>query len=113
PPTKVDFVPNHAATPTLASSNGASAPPPAWQLRDYQRAAVDATLRHFRSSDAPACVVLPTGAGKSLIIAELSRLARGRVLVLAHVKELCEQNYEKFTRSGLPAGLFVAGLGKK
>jgi DNA repair protein RadD len=84
-----------------------------WQLRDYQRAAVNATLQHFRGSDTPACLVLPTGAGKSLIIAELARLARGRVMVLAHVKELCEQNYEKFSRCGVEAGLFVAGLGRK
>ncbi len=84
-----------------------------WQLRDYQAAAVQATLRHFRSTDDPACLVLPTGAGKSLIIAELARLARGRVLVLAHVKELCEQNYEKFSRSGIGAGLYVAGLNRK
>lgn len=97
-------------TSTPARSSTAS---PTWQLRDYQQAAVDATLRHFRGSDAPACLVLPTGAGKSLIIAELARLARGRVLVLAHVKELCEQNYEKFSRSGIAAGLFVAGLGRK
>lgn len=74
---------------------------------------MDATLQHFRGSGAPACLVLPTGAGKSLIIAELARLARGRVLVLAHVKELCEQNYEKFSRCGIAAGLFVAGLGRK
>lgn len=86
---------------------------PGWQLRDYQAAAVQATLGHFRSSDDPACLVLPTGAGKSLVIAELARLARGRVLVLAHVKELCEQNYEKFTRSGMSAGLYVAGLKRK
>lgn len=86
---------------------------PGWQLRDYQAAAVQATLRHFRASAEPACLVLPTGAGKSLIIAELARLARGRVLVLAHVKELCEQNYEKFTRSGMSAGLYVAGLKRK
>ncbi len=29
-------------------------------------------------------IVLPTGAGKSTVIAELARVARGRVLVLAH-----------------------------
>lgn len=99
--------------PTTPTSNAPSPASPTWELRDYQRAAVEATLRHFRASDAPACLVLPTGAGKSLVIAELARLARGRVLVLAHVKELCEQNYEKFSRSGLQAGLFVAGLGRK
>lgn len=58
-------------------------------------------------------VVLPTGAGKSLVIAELARIAKGRVLVLAHVKELVEQNYEKYRSYGLSAGIFSASLGKK
>ncbi len=58
-------------------------------------------------------IVLPTGAGKSLIIAELARIARGRVLVLAHVKELVEQNYQKFVSYGLEAGIFSAGLDRK
>ena len=56
-------------------------------LRPYQQEAVDATLNHFRRHKTPAVIVLPTGAGKSLVIAELARLARGRVLGLAHVKE--------------------------
>src|SRR5262245_53397391 len=86
---------------------------PAFQLRPYQREAVAATLAYFRKRCAPACIVLPTGAGKSIVIAELARLAKGRVLVLAHVKELCEQNHEKYTRLGRPAGLFAAGLGRK
>ncbi len=58
-------------------------------------------------------IVLPTGAGKSLVIAELARIAKGRVLVLAHVKELVEQNYEKYKSYGLSAGIFSASLGKK
>jgi DNA repair protein RadD len=86
---------------------------PPIRLRPYQQAAVQAALAHFRKSHAPACIVLPTGAGKSVVIAELARLARGRVLVLAHVKELCEQNHEKFTRMGFEAGLYAAGLGRK
>ncbi len=48
----------------------------------------------------PAAIVLPTGAGKSLVIAELARLARGRVLVLAHVKELVAQNHAKYCGAG-------------
>ena len=68
---------------------------PKFTLRPYQQEAVDATLNHFRRSDAPAVIVLPTGAGKSLVIAELAKLARRRVLVLAHVKELVEQNHAK------------------
>ena len=84
-----------------------------YQLRDYQKQAVDNTIRFFRRNRAPAVVVLPTGAGKSLVIAELARIARGRVLVLAHVKELVEQNYEKYKSYGLPAGIYSAGLGQK
>ena len=56
-------------------------------LRPYQIEAVNATLDHFRRQATAAVIVLPTGAGKSLVIAELARLARGRVLVLAHVKD--------------------------
>ena len=82
-------------------------------LRPYQNEAVQATLAHFRSERTPAVVVLPTGAGKSLVIAELARVARGRVLVLAHVRELVEQNHAKFIALGLDAGIYSAGLERK
>ncbi|MDN4626298.1 DEAD/DEAH box helicase [Erwinia sp. DT-104] len=82
-------------------------------LRPYQQEAVDATLSYFRRSHQPAVIVLPTGAGKSLVIAELARLARGRVLVLAHVKELVAQNHSKYQAYGLQADIFAAGLQKK
>lgn len=84
-----------------------------YQLRPYQQEAVKATLKHFRSEKSPAVLVLPTGAGKSLVIAELARLARGRVLVLAHVRELVEQNHAKYASFGLEAGIFSAGLNRK
>lgn len=79
-------------------------------LRPYQQEAVDATLAYFRQHTTPAVIVLPTGAGKSLVIAELARLARGRVLVLAHVKELVEQNHAKYCALGGQADIFAAGL---
>ena len=85
----------------------------AYQLRPYQKNAVHSVIRHFRQSDEPALLVLPTGAGKSLVIAELARIARGRVLVLAHVKELVEQNHAKYQSYGLNASIFSAGLGLK
>ena len=84
-----------------------------YKLRPYQQEAVDATLRHFRKGRQPAVIVLPTGAGKSLVIAELARIARGRVLVLAHVKELVEQNHHKYCGYGLSAGIYSAGLQRK
>lgn len=84
-----------------------------YELRPYQQAAVDKTILHFREEKSPAVIVLPTGAGKSLIIAELARVARGRVLVLAHVKELVEQNHAKYISFDLAAGIFSAGLNRK
>jgi DNA repair protein RadD len=84
-----------------------------YQLRDYQQQAVANTIRYFQKKRDPAVIVLPTGAGKSLVIAELARIARGRVLVLAHVKELVEQNHAKYKSYDLSAGIFSASLGKK
>ncbi len=84
-----------------------------YKLRPYQQEAVDSTLSYFKKTRKPAVVVLPTGAGKSLVIAELARIARGRVLVLAHVKELVEQNHAKYTSYDLEAGIFSAGLNRK
>ena len=82
-------------------------------LRPYQREAVDRVVAHFRAGSDPAVVVLPTGSGKSLVIAELARIARGRVLVLAHVRELVEQNHAKYEAYGLSADIFSAGLKRK
>lgn len=84
-----------------------------YKLRPYQQEAVDNTINYFRKKRDPAVIVLPTGAGKSLVIAELARIAKGRVLVLAHVKELVEQNHLKYESYGLEAGIYSAGLNKK
>lgn len=84
-----------------------------YQLRPYQQEAVQNTIEYFKKTRAPAVIVLPTGAGKSLVIAELAKIAKGRVLVLAHVKELVEQNHSKYESYGLEAGIFSASLGKK
>ncbi|NGZ12993.1 DEAD/DEAH box helicase [Vibrio aestuarianus] len=84
-----------------------------YTLRPYQSDSVKAVIHYFRKHSTPAVIVLPTGAGKSLVIAELARLAKGRVLVLAHVKELVEQNHAKYEGYGLQGGIFSAGLGRK
>lgn len=81
-----------------------------FSLRPYQKEAVTAAINYFRAHHDPAVIVLPTGAGKSLVIAELARQAKGRVLVLAHVRELVAQNHEKYQALGLTAGIFSAGL---
>ena len=83
-------------------------------LRPYQQAAVDAVYEHLRSKDNNPCVVLPTGTGKSLVIAQIVRDAvaqwNGRVLILAHVKESLEQNAGKIRAlcPELKIGIFSA-----
>ncbi len=81
-----------------------------FQLRDYQQEAVSAVLKHFRKTNESAVIVLPTGSGKSLVIAELARLAKRNILVLTHVKELVEQNHQKYETYGVTAGIYSAGL---
>ncbi|WP_394130915.1 DEAD/DEAH box helicase family protein [Shewanella maritima] len=82
-------------------------------LRDYQQHSVDAAIKHFKQSQESAVIVLPTGAGKSIVIAELARIANGNVLVLTHVKELVEQNAEKVGLLTDKASIYSAGLKQK
>jgi len=81
-----------------------------FQLRDYQQEAVSKVLKHFRKTNESAVIVLPTGSGKSLVIAELARLAKRKILVLTHVKELVDQNHQKYESYGVTAGIYSAGL---
>jgi superfamily II DNA or RNA helicase len=69
---------------------------PLLALRDYQREAVEAVVRAARRGVRRQLVVLPTGAGKTVVAAALSQRARGRILFLAHRDELVQQAEEKF-----------------
>ena len=89
------------------------------RLRGYQQAAVDAVYDHLRSRNDNPVAVLPTGAGKSLVLAKIASDAvsrwGGRVLILAHVKELLEQNADKVRKlcPDIEVGLYSAGLKKR
>lgn len=89
------------------------------QLRPYQSRAVEAIYHHLRTRDDNPCVVLPTGSGKTPVIATICRDAvthwNGRVVILAHVKELLEQTAEKLRliAPDLPVGIYSAGLKRK
>ncbi|MCP4594522.1 MAG: DEAD/DEAH box helicase family protein [bacterium] len=69
------------------------------KLRPYQEEAVAAIYRHLRERNDNPCVVIPTGGGKTPVMATICKDAvgrwNGRVLILAHVKELLEQAVEK------------------
>nr|DAZ69873.1 MAG TPA: Chromatin remodeling complex ATPase [Caudoviricetes sp.] len=84
--------------------------------RPYQSEAVEAVYEHLRTKDNNPCVVLPTGTGKSLVLAQIAKDTvekwNGRVLILAHVKELLEQNADKIRKlcPELKIGIYSAGL---
>lgn len=87
------------------------------ELRWYQREAVEAIQTHLHLNP---LVCLPTGSGKSHVIAEIVRWAINgwsdtRILILAHVKELLQQNAQKITDVWVnaPIGVYCAGLGSK
>jgi DNA repair protein RadD len=88
-------------------------------LRPYQQQAVGAVYAYLRDHDANPVVVIPTGAGKTPIMATICTDAvniwQGRVLILAHVRELLEQTYNTLTTLApkLSVGIFSAGLARK
>jgi len=90
-------------------------------LRDYQLQSVESGWSSMVDGKNP-LIVLPTGAGKSWVIADLCRhtiVSGGRVIVLCHRKELIEQNAEKIQimlSKDLPlcrVGIFSAGLNSR
>lgn len=95
-------------------------------LRPYQQRAIDALYQwwvaHPGTEETPICV-MPTGSGKSVVIAELCRLLfdtwpeeHPRTVVLVPSKELAEQNAAKLVAmlpSHLSVGYYSASLGQK
>lgn len=78
-----------------------------------------AVYTHLRIRDDNPCVVLPTGSGKTPLLAHICQDTvekwHGRILVLSHVKELLEQAANHLA-SFLPinmVGLHSAGLGRR
>lgn len=91
------------------------------KFRDYQVASIDAIFEYFaRGGTGNPIVALPTGTGKSVVIAGFIQRAlmtypQTRVMKLTHVKELIQQNLEKLLAvwPTAPAGVYSSGLGRK
>lgn len=90
-------------------------------LRDYQHRAIEQLYQWFgENEEGNPCLVLPTGSGKSHIVAHLCKDAlqnwpSTRVLMLTHVKELIEQNAERMRQHwpNAPMGVYSASVGKR
>lgn len=64
-------------------------------LRPYQVEAIEKALWSVEKFDNNSLIVLPTGAGKSLLIAGIADNLRKEILILQPSKEILEQNMEK------------------
>lgn len=91
-----------------------------FNLRPYQRESIDLLWEYLSKHDGHPCVVLPTGAGKSVVIAELCREAVNSwsgtsILMLTSRKELIEQNAQKMLTlwPNAPLGIFSASIGRR
>ena len=89
------------------------------QPRSYQIEAVSSVYTYFSKNQGNPILALPTGTGKSVIIAMFlqsvfHQYSNQKVMVLTHVKELIQQNHEKLMTlwPAAPAGLYSAGLGR-
>lgn len=91
------------------------------QLRDYQQNTINELYAWFSAGNAGnPCIVMPTGSGKSHIVAALCKDAlqswpETQILMLTHVKELIEQNAQKMREHwpNAPLGIYSASIGKK
>lgn len=96
------------------------------ELRPYQQEAIDALHAHICTKETNPCIVIPTGGGKSILIAWAikqwkAEYPKFRCVVLAHRKELVQQNYDEFratwdAKNGFLSseiGIYSAGLRKR
>jgi DNA repair protein RadD len=88
------------------------------QPRPYQIEAIKALHTHICTKETNPCIVLPTGSGKSVTMAAVidewrKESPNVRGCILAHRKELVEQNAKQLRNLGTNIGIFSAGLCRK
>ena len=90
------------------------------ELRPYQRQAVDQLYDYWRDKPGSPLLVLPTGAGKSLVLATVCKelienYPDMRILIVTHVRELILSNFGELLNIWpfAPAGIFSAGVGRR
>lgn len=74
-----------------------------YQLRYYQKEASERGLAYFQDphQKKPVLMVISTGAGKSLVIADIAQKLNEPLCVFSPTKEILEQNYQKMLDFGI------------
>lgn len=88
---------------------------PRWVLRpSYQVPAVKAAVEFMRNgNDHNGLMVLPTGSGKSLVIANVVRELGQPCLIFQPSREILQQNVAKYRGYGHHCGVYSASAGEK
>jgi DNA repair protein RadD len=82
--------------------------------RTYQVEAIDANVAYFKGKgNHNAFEILPTGSGKSVVIANTAMSLDSKTIVFQPSKEILEQNLKKFMSYGYRAGVYSASAGSK
>jgi DNA repair protein RadD len=86
-----------------------------YKLRGYQIDATNAAIKGLQIEKKPFIIQAATGAGKSLIIAEICHQINEPILILQPSKEILEQNYQKLLSydPDIDAGIYSASKGRK
>src|SRR5690606_25923393 len=83
-------------------------------LRPYQETCVQKGVDFFKGKgQKPSLMVLPTAAGKSIIISSIANRLEGKTIVLQPSLELLKQNYGKLIDLGGEASIYSASAGVK
>lgn len=86
------------------------------QLRDYQKAASDKAVAFFLNPKIKhnGLIVIPTGGGKSWVIADIANRLNDNVLIFCPSKEILVQNYEKMVKiCPFDCAVYSASVGQK
>lgn len=85
-----------------------------YKLRDYQQKAADIAVANLKKYGKPFVIQAATGAGKSLIIADICHQINEPILILQPSKEILEQNYNKLVSYGITdVSMYSASMNSK
>lgn len=85
-----------------------------FEPRPYQAEAITNAVDFFQEKKKyNALQILPTGSGKSVVIANIASKLNGKTVVFQPSKEILAQNFAKFSSYGFRAGIYSASAGMR